>query len=163
MAHPSVHEDPATVNEENPRATLGALYYFAGEPGNSSAAPKGIYRYVQIVDLAVADGDSLCPSTAAGGDTLASQDRSADIVSTVCLGVAVGTVTADYHTYILCDGVHTNVLGDGSVTAGDALYPSSGTDGAADTRAETVAAAQFGTALEDDDSSNRFAALINCL
>jgi len=149
--------DPSTVNDVAATATLGALYYWAGSAG----AGAGVYMYVQVKDLAVADGDVLCPDDATGYNV--TKDRSADLVSTICSGVAVGTVTADYYTYIQLTGIHDNVLGDGSVGLGDALYPHSTTDGAASTRAESVAASSFGDALEADDSNNRFTALLHCL
>jgi hypothetical protein len=152
-----VNVDPNTVNDAAPTATLGGIYNYQG----GGSAPSGLYRYVQIKDLAVADGDVLCPDDATG--YAATKDRSADLVSTVVLGVAVGTVTADYYAYILIYGRHANVLTDGSVAAGEALYAHGSTDGAASTRGETVASTSFADALETDDSDNRIAAMVHCM
>jgi hypothetical protein len=155
--------DPASVNDASPKATLGGLYVFESNYA-SNTTPTGLYRYVQIKDIAVADGDVLCPDAATGVVcTKASKDRSADIISTLSVGIAVGTITADYYGYVLVRGRHSNILTDGGVAAGDALYPHATTDGAADTRAETVASGTFGTALAADSSAGRVDADVNCL
>jgi len=157
MGFPNCHEDPATCNDVAARATTGALYTWKGN----------LYRYVQIKDLATANGDVCCPDST--DMTKATQDRSADAVSTICYGVAVGVITADYYGYIQVSGYHSAVLTDGGVTIGQGLVPHATTDGAADsmvsasspTAAEFLLAAQvFGQAITADTSAGYVPAML---
>ena len=161
------HMDPASVNDASPKASLGGLYTFDSNYA-SNTTPTGIYRYVQIKDLAVIDGDVCCADAESGTSiTKATQDRSADLLSNAACGVAVGAITADYYGYLLVRGRHDAVMTDGSVATGDPLVPSATTDGAAHTATVTATGTDieyvFGVALEGDTSTTYASADINCL
>ena len=165
MSYADCHLDPSTTDSvstlaQGPKATLGGLYTYHTIGGG---APSGLYRYVQIADLTIADGDVLCPDT----ETLevcsvASGDRSADVISTSCIGIGVVACIATSYCYILVRGRHQAIRTDAGVAAGDALSVGS-SDFEADTRAETVAAMTFGTALEADSSAGYCSADVSCL
>lgn len=168
----SVDRDPATVNDSAPLATPGILYSWAGAPGDSSAAPMGIYRYVQIVDAAsgeylVTNGAVLCPNDATNNQiSAATGDRSGDVTGQECCGIAVCSVTDDYYAYVLVRGRHQAILTDGSVALGDPLTVSA-TDGLAHSATITATGTDiehvFGVALENDSSAGKVAADVNCL
>lgn len=133
-------------------------------------ATGNIYRYVQIEDMDVADGDIVEYSDTSGGEV--TKDRAGGAsVGRIPAGVAVGTITDGNYGYVLVRGRHTAVKTDGGVAAGDVLVPHATYDGKADTAtsASTVvitAGQRLGFALAVDSSSASTAtvvAMINCL
>lgn len=128
------------------------------------------YRYIQVEDAALANGDVVEFSDTSGYEV--SPDRSGGAsVGRVVAGVAIGTITDAYYGWIQVSGRHASVKTDGGVSAGDALVPHATVDGRADTAtsASTVvitAGQVFGKALETDDgttSAGTCAAVIHCL
>jgi len=66
-------------------------------------------------------------------------------------GIFCVTPTEDSYGYVLVQGYHSTVQGDGSVSAGQAVMSHATTDGAADT--QTAAGKQIGVALTDDSGT----------
>lgn len=128
-------------------------------PGAYRMAADGkIYRYVQVVDTAVANGHVVEVADAAV-DYEVSKDRSGgSSIGRIPAGVAIGTISKDYYGWVLVKGVHTSVLSDGSVAAGEGVVPHASTDGAIDSVAagSTVAVTShqvLGFALANDTTS----------
>lgn len=124
------------------------------------------YKYVQVIDLAVADGD-VVEYASATLSYIVSKDRAGGTsIGRVVVGVAVGTITANYYGWILTRGIHSNMKTDGGVTAAQGLIPHATADGQADSVvAGTNDAQVFAHALADDDASSpsRVVAMVHAL
>lgn len=144
-----------------------------------------VYRLVRLAnDLtngACADGELLVYKASGGTGFIVTQDVSDGIVGStapVPAGIAMGAFTDSSDTddanavciLVMIEGVHTNLLTDGNVVAGDALVADPANDGGVIEWAPTTTAAtlaqllqgtvsRVGTALADD-SSTRVTALI---
>ena len=148
--------NPADSDHSTPKETLGALV---------SAIHNGVpcvFRYVKIVDLAVADGDCVMPASTSTWNVTQDIAGGSALFTGHCVGVAVGTITAGNYGYVMVRGIHDNLFVEGTAAAGSSLI---GPD-AADGRAEVMAAGEedqvFGVALAAD-VSNYTQAIINCL
>ena len=126
------------------------------------------YRYVQVVDKPLTEGDSVCP--AAVTDGVVTADRSGGSQLAFCVrGVAIGAIASGSYGWIQKEGVCT-VQCDGGVAAGDGLIPHATADGHADTVSAASDTANteyqvFGFALTADTGSadgDTATALINC-
>lgn len=153
----SVFKTQLTANDATAQEELGAIRQESGK----------FYKYVQAVDLALANGDAVeIGSTAV--DYKVTQDRAGgSSIGRVPAGVAIGTITANYYGWIQIKGVHTSVKSDGSVSKGEAVVPHASTNGTVDSAAvgSTVAiTAQqaLGFAMADDTTS-RAVVYIDCL
>ena len=128
-------------------------------PGAYRQAADGkIYRYVQAVDIAVANGYVVTVADAADDSIVSADATGGTAIGEIPAGVGIGTITADYYGWVLVKGVHTSVLSDGSVAAGDGVIPHASTNGGIDTVAagSTVAVTShnvLGFALADDTTT----------
>ena len=150
--------DPETADHSDPKAILGGLYSatFGGD--------YAVFRYVNVVDLDTADGDVVTPASTSGWDVTQDRSGGSAISNVHASGVAVGVITAGNYGFILVNGIHDAVLGDGSVAAGDFVVPDSAVDGGADTMADGEEEQVFGLALEADSGSPAtFACEVRCL
>ena len=148
---PSCHQNPTAVNDASPVASLGHLYEYEGR----------IYKYVKFEDAVTYAAGHCCVY----GDTTGyavTNDKDQGVATSAGAGVCVRVMTQNYYGYLLVHGLWADCLGDGSVAAGDSIF-SSATDGAFDTVADATVAQPMGIALEADDSSNLFDAMITCL
>jgi hypothetical protein len=137
--------DKVTDTSTTQQNGLGVLRY----EGNKT------YVYVQVVDLAVTVGQSLCVASTADG--IVTSDRADASQLALCVrGVVTTAIASGSYGWILKRGICT-YAGDGSVAAGEGLVPHASEDGDADTvLASSVSAnteAQvFGFALTLDGS-----------
>lgn len=152
-----------TANDATAQFSLGTIFRDDANGGKT-------YRYVQVEDAAIADGDVVEYSDTTGNEV--TKDRSGGAsIGRVVAGVAVGTISDGYYGWIQVGGRHDAVKTDGGVTAGQGLVPHATVDGQADSEAAgstvTVTSGQvFGHALEADDgttSAGTCAAILNCL
>lgn len=128
-------------------------------PGAYRQAVDGkIYRYVQAVDLAVANGYVVTIADAADDSIVSIDISGGSSIAVKAAGVGIGAITADYYGWVLVKGVHSSVLSDGSVAAGEYVVPHASTNGSIDTAAagSTVAITAhqaLGVALADDTTT----------
>ena len=114
------------------------------------------YRYVQVVDMAAALGDSLC--AASTGEGVVTIDRAGGSqLALLTRGVAIGAIASGSYGWIQTKGVAT-INCDGTVAAGDAVIPSAVTNGVADvcddsTVSTNTAFQVFGFALTADSGT----------
>jgi hypothetical protein len=152
--------DAVTDTDTTAKHTLGILRF----EGNKQ------YVYVQVIDKAVALGDSCTPASTADG--IVTIDRSGGSSLAMCVrGVAVGTIASGSYGWIQKQGIAV-VQCDGGVAAGDALIPSANasSDGHADTAVAASDAANteyqtFGFALTADAGAadgDTATAYLNC-
>ena len=120
-----------------------------------------LYRFVQVVDLNVADGDVVYPASTSQWSVTKDYTGGSAVAAKVC-GVACGSITADKYGWIQVSGIHDKVKTDGGVTEGDPLIGHT-TDGTSDTMAAGEEHLVFGYALADDTASNTVQAYIFCL
>lgn len=126
------------------------------------------YRYVQVVDVAVTAGDSVCAASTAEG--IVTPDRSGGSqVALLVRGVAIGAIAADSYGWIQTKGICT-IQCDGGVGAGEGVIPHASEDGHADSVVAASDAANteyqvFGFAMAADSgttSGSTATAYINC-
>lgn len=150
-----VHVAPESCNDATQKQVLG--WEFENAAGDR-------FRYVKSLS-AMVDGDAciFASNAEAGGNNgfVVTTDGSKDIgasLGSVCpfAGVAVGTVTAGYYTFVQIGGIGTVTTDDGNGTAEGAALVISGTSGTIK-RARTAAADEeafvFGVALSSVASS----------
>jgi hypothetical protein len=152
------------ANDATAKEQLGKVYI---NHDNGKA-----YRYVQVVDIAAAKGDSLAYADATTGYVVSIDRSGGSSVGLLAAGVAITAITKDYYGWIQVSGIHSAVRCDGSVAAGDRLVLHASYDGRADTEANgsTVAVTSgqvFGMALAADSTATTTtataAAMIRCL
>lgn len=157
---------PETHNSTTATHSLGQEYtaLFNGE--------RAVFRFVRVVDQAVADGDCVLPASATSWDVTSDFSGGSAITTEACVGVAVGAISQNRYGFVMIRGRHDAVNCVSTVGIGDHLMPPSVTDG----RAEEATAAgdppstaewkiglgKFGVALSAA-SSNACAALVNCM
>ena len=128
-------------------------------PGEYRMSADGkIYRYVQALDIAVANGLVVENADAANSYEVSIDRAGGSSIGRIPAGVGIGAITADYYGWVLVRGVHTSVLSDGSVAVGEAVVPHASTNGGIDTAAtgSTVAVTGqqlVGYALADDTTT----------
>jgi hypothetical protein len=128
-------------------------------PGEYRMSADGkIYRYVQALDIAVADGYVVENADAANSYKVSIDRAGGSSIGRIPAGVGIGAITKDYYGWVLVRGVHNSVLSDGSVAAGEAVVPHASVNGSIDTAAtgSTVAVTGqqlVGYALADDTTS----------
>jgi len=125
------------------------------------------YRYVQVVDKALAAGDVACIASTADGIVTADVSGGSQVAA-MARGVAVSSIGTGSYGWIQTKGVCT-INCDGSVATGSGLVPSASTDGVADVVDATSNVTNteykvFGFALtQDSGTTNGTAtAYINC-
>jgi hypothetical protein len=112
------------------------------------------YRYVQVVDLAAANGNVVEVASASDPDVVSIDRAGGSSIGRIPRGVAVGAIAANSYGWIQISGYKSNITSDGSVSAGEALVPHASTNGSADSvTASTTAQQVFGYALADDTTS----------
>lgn len=113
------------------------------------------YRYVQVEDMALAANDVVSFSDTTGNEV--TQDRvGGSSVSHDFAGVALGTVTDAYYTWVQVKGVATcRVLKNTSVAAGDRVKLHATDDGGVATYTATTSSIDrsFGVALAADTAT----------
>ena len=144
------------ANDATAKEELGAERKQAGKT----------YKYVQNVDIALADGD-VVEYASATLSYIVSKDRAGGTsVGRVVAGVAIATLSVGYYGWILTRGIHSNMKTDGGVSATQGLIPHATADGQADSVvAGTNDAQVFAHALADDDAStpSRVVAMVHAL
>lgn len=125
------------------------------------------YRYVQVVDKALAAGDVACIASTADGIVTADVSGGSQVAA-MARGVAVAAIASGSYGWIQTKGVCT-INCDGTVVTGSGLVPSASTDGVADVVDATSNVTNteykvFGFALtQDSGTTNGTAtAYINC-
>ena len=110
-----------------------------------------VYRWVKVTTADLAKGDVVYPGSVSTWEV--HEDYSAALTKMVC-GVAVTAVDISDKAYafVQVGGICDDVLGDGSVAAGNPVIGHS-TDGAAQLMAAGEEHLVFGFALEDDSGS----------
>ena len=143
----------AGVNDASAEYTLGTSVTF----------PTGeAFVYVQVIDATAAvDGAVMQQSTT--GLWIVTCDRSGGTAATngLVVGVAQGTVTVNYYTWIQYRGETDYVRTDGCVAIGDALVLHTA-DEEADTFADGEAELIFGIAGAADDANGTTSAMLFC-
>jgi len=123
------------------------------------------YRYVKVVDKALAAGDVACIASTVDGIVTS---KIAGQAASMAMGVAIGAIASGAYGWIQSKGVCT-INCDGTVVTGSGLVPSASTDGVADVVDAASDSANteykiFGFALtQDSGTTNGTAtAYINC-
>lgn len=158
MAYKQVLKPELTANDSSAQAELGSPW------GNGSNGKE--YKYVQVVDTAVANGDVVEFASTSG--TVVTQDRSGgSSVGRAVAGVAVGTISKNYYGYIQTRGRHTavKVPAGVAISAGAALVPHSSTDGGcitatASSTATNTEGQRFAFALGADTATTSAAGVV---
>lgn len=106
--------DPSVVNTQTTGSfTLGELREWNGK----------MYRFVQVVTAACADGTVMCvydATTPASGKVIGANRTTAlagTPIASIVVGIGIGAITINYFGFIQVSGVHTNVL-SGTSTLG---------------------------------------------
>lgn len=137
------------VNDATPKFPKGTVYH--------DAVSGKTYKYVQVEDAALTIGQVVELSDTTGSEVTNDRAGGASL-GRIAVGVALGSVTDAYFTWIQVGGVNDYVVTDGNVTAGGALIPHATGDGQA-TLAESGSTAVnteaqvFGYALTTDTTT----------
>jgi len=126
------------------------------------------YRYVQVVNLPLTLGDSVCQAALTEGIVTADRSGGSQLALLV-RGVAIGAIASGSYGWIKSKGICV-VQCDGGVSAGEGLVPHASEDGHADSVLATsittnTEAEVFGWALSADAGSasgDTATAYINC-
>lgn len=150
--------DPTTFDTvaANSLLVVGGIYRYSVD--------GFLYRYIQFKDaVAYVAGHVLAWANATG--TAVTNDRAGGgNIGIQAAGIATRVHTQDYYGFMLVQGWHTSVLGDGSVGAGESVVLDTGVDGGADTMAAGEEDEVFGMALEADSGTPAvFNCIVNCL
>jgi hypothetical protein len=154
--------DPYTSNHLTPRATPGTIADGIDELGFPAK-----FIYVQHVNaVTVVKGHcAILAAVPAAGSFKVTNDVSGGATTPIAGHIAVGSycavITENYYCWVLCRGWETNLLGDGSVAAGEAITAKAA-DGTWDTLATTIPPSGY-AATADSGSPTVFTGFVRCM
>lgn len=152
--------DPTTANHSTAQYSVGGLY----------TGPTGkVYRYVKVVDLALAAGDVAIFTATEGTVT---KDYTGGTAHIGCVaGVALGVISVGQYGFIQTQGYCSSVNVDAACVAGSGLVVPATADGRADlyavaganpTAAESVIGTKLFGRATAADAANHAPAILFC-
>lgn len=157
-----VMTDPYTSNHLTPRCTPGTIC-----DGMDELNFPAKFMYVQHVNaVTVVKGHcAILAAVPASGSFIVTNDVSGGSTTPIAGPIAIGSycavITENYYCWVLVRGWETNLLGDGSVAAGESITAKA-TDGTWDTAASAIPTSGY-CALNDTGSPTVFTGYVKCI